>query len=72
MFASESFLKVKEQMICKQIRQDEQTHHPAPFNQVNYLILAKAKFQYWLIVIYIRRHNRFSNFIHPNTIYIMV
>lgn len=31
MFASESFLKVKEQMICKQIRQDEQTHHPAPF-----------------------------------------
>ena len=42
------------------------------FNQVNYLILAKAKFQYWLIVIYIRRHNCFSNFIHPNTIYIMV
>ena len=22
---------IKEQMICKQIRQDEQTHHPAPF-----------------------------------------
>lgn len=47
------------------------------FNQVNYLILAKAKFQYWLIVIYIRRHNRFSNFIHPiynglAHIYIMV
>ena len=30
-FEANLFLKVKEQMICKQIRQDEQTHHPAPF-----------------------------------------
>ena len=28
-------------MICKQILQDKQTHHPAPFNQVNYLIQPK-------------------------------
>ena len=35
------FLGVKEQMIGKQIRQDKQTYHSAPLNQVNYLIQPK-------------------------------
>ena len=34
-------------MIGKQIRQDEQTHHSAPFNQVNSLIRYQNKTLVW-------------------------
>lgn len=50
------------------------THHYAPFkNPVNYLLLlTKAKFHYWLVIIYICCDYCFINLINPNTRYIMI